>query len=639
MKNKYILPFALTSLVTALVGCGGGGESTNIPLDPDEGIATTSSSCKVNDTNCLQFALDYPVAGLNFDCSSDTKNHFVTTRESNSVYGGCKFGDKATFYIQGLSDKKITLGTVDLNTISVLKVTELSAMSLVDLATAMTGKAPQTMTTSDPTFQVLVGLVRLFQSIGIQQNSNVAGEIQPIELTQEFKNKMIGMKQSVTVDDFKSGNYVTLLKPWVDVTQVTEAQAVQVAQNLVNMGTVATYQADFLTLPLSSGSINTQNYIEGFHGKSGLNKETMANLYMMTDRAGYTFGYGMQWSGTVKTGTNVSAGFARLKLLSEVAPVKMTAAPQKNWLNPFTKAIDSNQPFRLSVSNDAGEDLKIYQGKLLNNYIVAGTEAVYKQVLKKDTGDSSAYGKWTQSKGVEQFDGTLDFTRSNPVSYLDKKVFITKDNVKQGESYIFPLYATLNFKFTDTSEPDQKLGIVIDENGDIRTDIGAKATPNDMSGQCGVINTTTYRDQNQIQQYRIGTLGAAEVGENDRSVTVRMILSDPIFKRLEGAIVGLQQTVVVTDGTSEIQQNITGVKINLHNLITDKNTLKGINMTAFNSSSSPAWTNINSAYQRIYINTEVGKKNATQIQKDVAKRVSGTLSISLPSCYKMQVKS
>lgn len=639
MKNKYILPFALTSLMTALVGCGGGGESTNIPLEPEEGIATTNSSCKISDTSCLAFALDYPVVGLNFDCSSDTKNHFVTTQDSNSIYGGCKFGDKATFSIQGLSDKKIALGTVDLQNISTLKVSAFSAMSLVDLATAMTGKAPQTMSPSDPTFQVLVGLVRLFQSIGIQQNANVVGEIQPIELTQEFKNKMIEMKQSVAVENFQNGTYVELLKPWVDVTQVTEAEAIQVAQKLINMGSVATYQADFMTLPLSGDYETTQQYIEGFHGKSALNKESMASLYMMTDRAGYTFGYGMQWSGPVKASTNVTAGFARLSLLSQVAPVKMTAVPQKNWINPLTKAIDSKQPFHLSVSNNQAEDLKIYQGKLLNNYIVAGTEAVYKQVLKKTTGDSSAYGKWTQLKGTEQFEGTLDFTRSNPVSYLDKRVFLTKDNVKKGDSYIFPLYATLNFKFNNTSEPDMKLGIVIDENGDIRTDIGANANANDLSGQCGVVNTETYLDQNKVQQYRVGTLGAAEFGENDKSVTLRMMLSDPIFKRLEGTIVGLQQTVTITDGINNLKQNITGVKINLHNLITDKNTLKGINLTSFDSSARPVWTNLNAAYNLIYLGTEEGKKNATQAQKDTSKRVSGTLSISLPSCYKVQVKS
>ena len=72
-------------------------------------------------------------------------------------------------------------------------------------------------------------------------------------------------------------------------------------------------------------------------------------------------------------------------------------------------------------------------------------------------------------------------------------------------------------------------------------------------------------------------------------------------------------------------------------MITDKNTSKGINITDFINESA-RWANIYAAYQRIYINTEVGKKNATQIQKDAAKRTSGTLSISLPACYSVQVK-
>ncbi len=635
MKNKYILPFAFSTFVLALAGCG--GESSNIPLEPEEGVVTTSSSCKVADESCLQFALDYPVAGLNFDCSGDTTHHFATTQVSNSTSGACKVGDKAKFYIQGLSDKKIDLGTVDLNTISTRKIAEFSTLSLVDLATAMTGKTVQSMSMSDPTFNTLVGLVRLFQSIGVQQNTNMVGDIQPIELTQDFKNKMIAMKSSVNVQNFTNGTYVNLLKPWVDVTQVTEAQAIQVAQNLVNMGSVASYQADFMPFMLSSPNSSVKDYIEGFHGKSGLNKETMANLYMLTDRSGYTFGYGMQWTGPVKTGANINPALARLTLLVETAPLKMMAKPQKNWINPFTKAIDSTQPFHLTTSDNTADDLKIYQGKLINNYSVAGTEAVYKQIMKTDKGDSSAYGKWTQIKGAEQFDGTIDFTRSNTVSYLDKKVFLSKNNVKTGESYIFPLYATLNFKFTDTTESDVKLGIVIDENGDIRTDIGPNATENDLSGKCGSVDAN-YRDENQVQQYRIGTSGAASVGETDKSVTLRMILADPIFKRLEGVIIGLNQTINVTDGLDETTaQNVSGVKINIHNLITDKNTSKGINITDFVNKDA-RWANIYAAYQRIYINTEVGKKNATQIQKDAAKRTSGTLSISLPACYSVQVK-
>ena len=56
------------------------------------------------------------------------------------------------------------------------------------------------------------------------------------------------------------------------------------------------------------------------------------------------------------------------------------------------------------------------------------------------------------------------------------------------------------------------LGIVVDENGDIRTDIKPNATATDMSGQCGVVSNTSLIDNNGVQQYRIGTTGGTGVG-------------------------------------------------------------------------------------------------------------------------------
>ncbi len=41
--------------------------------------STTNGTCTIGASGCLGFALDYPLSGLNFTCSSDTKNSFVTT--------------------------------------------------------------------------------------------------------------------------------------------------------------------------------------------------------------------------------------------------------------------------------------------------------------------------------------------------------------------------------------------------------------------------------------------------------------------------------------------------------------------------------------------------------------------------------
>lgn len=88
-----------------LNGCGGG--SSTINEDPNSGTNNgnlTSGSCTpttsdngAEDSTCLQFALDYPIAGINFDCSSATNFHYATKISGNAVIGSCKVGDTARF--------------------------------------------------------------------------------------------------------------------------------------------------------------------------------------------------------------------------------------------------------------------------------------------------------------------------------------------------------------------------------------------------------------------------------------------------------------------------------------------------------------------------------------------------------------
>jgi len=106
MKNKYLLPFALTTLMAALTGCG--GESANVIPEVYEG-STTNGTCTIGASGCLGFALDYPLNGLNFTCSSDTKNSFVTTLDlkDGAATGACKVGDKITFFLKGKKISKL----------------------------------------------------------------------------------------------------------------------------------------------------------------------------------------------------------------------------------------------------------------------------------------------------------------------------------------------------------------------------------------------------------------------------------------------------------------------------------------------------------------------------------------------------
>lgn len=100
---------------------------------------------------------------------------------------------------------------------------------------------------------------------------------------------------------------------------------------------------------------------------------------------------------------------------------------------------------------------------------------------------------------------------------------------------------------------------MIDENGDIRTDIGANATKNDMSGNCGIL-TNGMQDNFGVTQYRIGTTGAANFSASDKSITIRMILNEARFGLLEGVLLGLNQGLAVSGETSSAQLSSGGVK-------------------------------------------------------------------------------
>lgn len=120
-----------------------------------------------------------------------------------------------------------------------------------------------------------------------------------------------------------------------------------------------------------------------------------------------------------------------------------------------------------------------------------------------------------------------------------------------------------------------------------------------------------------------------------------MILTNAKFGLLEGIILGLNQNLSVRAGsdTGQSSQTLTsgGVKINLHNLLTDHNTTRGVNITNF-SNAEANWINIHAAYQKVYNNIKDISPAPTPVQQDLAKRVNGTLSIDLPSCYTIKQK-
>ncbi|WP_151811079.1 putative pilus system protein FilF [Acinetobacter bereziniae] len=647
MKKRVLAPFVLTSLGLALTGCG--GESSTVNEDPYKGIVTYTNGCDASYEKCLGFYVDYPVTGLNFDCSTDTRNHFNTKLEGGLASGGCLIGDKAKFYIQGSqSERKIVLGDVDLNKIRPLKVRgQPAAIGLIDIASAMTGKTPASMDMSDDTFKVMVGLVRVFQAIGVEQNNNQVGDIQPIELSDNLKNNLKDLPADIGVADFLDGSYIEKLKPWLNLETVDNDSAQLTAQRLIQQSLVNIYSTNFLIF--SGANVD----IQGFTGKSDLNtkNESIANMYLVTDRQGYTTGYAMQWVGVPQKveGSAIADSLLKFLLLNQVVPQKLDVNPQQGWISPFTRKITN--PLIFKKDQTTTDQLSIYQGTLLNNTNVAGTEYMYKRATGATTAptDTTVYGKWRQTFNGDQLSGGIDIYKTNPANYLDRRVFMTKNTVKTGEKYYFPLYANITFTFTnpEVNPNTQTLGIVIDENGDIRTNLGRNGTLN--SNTCADVDPSTYIDKETgVQQYRLGTTGTAYInGDIEKSITLRMILANPIFGSLDGALVGLNEKLVITPTSGTTSGDIDkasipsgGIRLNLQRLINEQNTSSGVNITSWDGDKTiPAtWVNLQAVYQAIYNNTDTNKDKLTIEQKELAKRQQGTLSVSLPQCYTVKTK-
>ena len=539
-NNKIFLPFALTTLVALLQGCG--GESTKINEDPNKGVSgvTTSTSCTPTSSDCLPFAMDYPISGLNFDCSSDKANHFATKLDSNAVGGACKLGDTATFYIQGKDARKINLGIVKLDDISKINDSRypVPRLRVIDLASALTGKMPTALDPNDETIRVAIALIKIFHSIGLEQEDNALGDIQPTQITDEKKDLLSQLTKDIGVAELSNGSYVDILKPWLSVSNVTDEQAMVLLQRLLNLSNAGVWQT---TIPfLKAGTItpsvktpdgffgcNQSNYNDCVNPDKGNDLiHSMGEVFLLTDRQGYTIGTGQQWRGP--------ASFIEGKLyppsvlITKVKAQKVQINPQNTWLNPINREINSNQPLRFALTTNPSEDLKFKQGKLINGHTIPGTEYVYRLLLNaKDTDpvNTAHLGQWEQTIGGQAYNGSLEIYKANPPSYLGKDVFKTSTNVKTNQKYIFPLYATLIFGFSDNSIPDSekiKLGIVIDENGDIRTDIRKNSTSSDMSGECGKIQSInsdgTITDEFGETQYRIGSTGATSFTPDRKSV-------------------------------------------------------------------------------------------------------------------------
>ncbi len=668
MKNKIILPFALSTLVVALGGCGGESAKVNPEIYD---TSTTNGTCLSNSVGCVEFVLDYPVEGINFNCSSDVKNTYVTLfdlKEGVST-GACKIGDKVTFFIQGEKSKRIDLGTVDLKNISqVASRTTPPRLTLVDLATGITGKSAASISNSDATIKVAMRIAKIIQALAIKNNSVVVPtDIQAVYINNADKLLIDEISRNVTTADFSISSdteFEGLFQPWLDLSQVSNANAFTIVSKLMTISTAAVYQPEFALFSTEGALTNAS----GSNGLVGCDKNeclpsdsAKVNLFgyfmLMTDRQGMTFGSGLQWKGKVDKKLDTIGG-VNVLLLTQARPTRLTAAPQGNWVDPLTKEIDTkrNLGFRFDAE-DANSVLKINQGTLIADKLVAGTSTLFNTLHGKEAdsvltaNDKKKLGLWEQNIDQVQFKGTIDLYKYYPLSYLDKKVFKSIDNVITGQNYIFPLYADLTFKFTDTTVKTVKLGVVIDRNGDIRTNI-RPGVPADVftrldnqivdlsTGQNGcqgrdVLDPLLMQDDQGVQQYRLGTTTRTFTPEgniNPNTISIRMIMADPFFGTLDGALIGMNSNVKTSADTSLV---VGGALVQLHNLVnaTEGSRPTGVALTD-SDNKTVKWGNSLASFSYVY---SLKNPNDTTV-KEISKLYGGEISLDLAPCYSIQKK-
>lgn len=648
MKNKYLLPFALTSLMAALSGCG--GESANVvPEEYDS--STENGACTIGTEGCVQFALDYPIDGLNFTCSSDTINSFISIMSLNNgaATGSCRVGDKVSFFIKSEKDKKINLGVVDLNSIALVSTAQPPRLTILDIAIGMTNQPAAALSQDDPTVKVAMKLAKIFQALALQDSKIVEPtDVQVLYITDAMRTKLDLILSSVTAQQIINDQYIGIIKPWVDVSVISDDQAFEVVKKLITISNAAVYQPEF-SLFSTSGAFG--NLLSGSDGLVGCNKEDctpttnssiqylFGHFLLITDRQGYTFGSGLQWKGPM-TGSLSTISGINAELIRKVKPVRMTAQAQSHWINPVNKRIDQNYQFDIADVNS--QPLVVTQGRLYNDYMIAGKEKFYKLVTQKSTvtdQDRKDFGQWQQSFNGETYKGSLDLYKIFPITYLDKNVFKSVNNVQAGKPYIFPLYADLTFKFTDTTVSDVKLGIVIDENGDIRSNMKSDFTENDMSTAstaCTDANfdRNTFKVGNDVQQYRLGTVSRAFTA--DKTISMRMVLAGDVFKKINGALIGMNTTIKTSIESTASDVVIGGAVLNLSELLKVDSGQASISFKQSDGNTGVRWGSSLASFQGIY-NTN-NKDVVTPADTALAQLNGGNLELKLASCYGVKMK-
>ena len=84
--------------------------------------------------------------------------------------------------------------------------------------------------------------------------------MQPTQFTDEKKNTLNILVQNITATEWKNGAYANILKPWLDVSPVSDTQAFELVTQLAHLSLVGLYQSDYITL--AEPNLISENFMD-----------------------------------------------------------------------------------------------------------------------------------------------------------------------------------------------------------------------------------------------------------------------------------------------------------------------------------------------------------------------------------------
>lgn len=652
MDNKMLVKKALTiSLLAAgLAACSGASNTLNSRAGGTD--LSTRTECS-SEQNCIRVEfIDDPVINLNYQCGS-----VVNVTDETGV-ARCPANSQVEFYLQSTNSlRRVILGKFQVEPAgsSTLRVTPLDLVS----------ERSEVVRLTDAEATVAVNITRFLQAL--RERNNAGTELEPfvetapvnrIRITDDLKDQLDVLTEDIPASVFGSDQFITKLQPFLDATSRTPVSA-QVAQArlfkalraiktgvffgtpaiTVPSGVAGAPSLDFLT---GNPDVNSLRLgIEGeaapdsTSGVDGVLSSTMA-LFSLVDRDGSHIGQAMQWTGRANTAQGlyslyINNSFDKLRPLNTLG-----------GFDPITHKVNGQWQWR-SVS-EPQKIIDFNDGQLVRNFGMFGSRKLYENLTTdKNEPPAGTLGRWVQrpftnQNGVNQAEikGTATINRSMSVnSFFDRAVWRTRDTVGVGERFVFPLHATLRFRYgsTETGCPQNgctdlpNLSVTILENGNIISDFAAVESPLGVAGNCAAVDPVTLKDSEGVQEYRVGVVRAAYTGTDpdDAFIGPTMLFSGDIF----GAHDGLQ--IATLAASPRVKMNVAGAAgetpsptIN----ITDSSTAE-----TESAGQEPArWSNIYNVFS--FLRSTSGLTPAElERRAEAAKRREGIVTATVTPCY------